>query len=349
MGILDYINSPGFNQIASGLKDLGAMDTARRDQEHMQKVFAANPAFAQALYGTMNQQAQTDIARQSALAKMAELNQPKYEQVGNALLKILPNGGGFEKVYEGAGGANVPSSIQEYEYYSKLTPEQKREYLTAKRSQQVLDIGSGYNILLPSGQTAPLVEKQLPPEKTPENIRQAEAAKVGGAAAGQAAVDLPNFENSVTAMKQKIDDLINSEGFSAVVGVKNPLKGAMPFLEDAEGYPSVTSGSPAADSLARLKEIKGGQFMQAFQSLKGGGQITEQEGAKATAAISRMMATQSEEGFRQAAEDFKAEMDRLLEIVRKKAGGGAVTAAPATQGITKEQALEMLKQRGRIK
>ena len=110
MGIFDLFQGQNFQSALSALGGLGAQDSAQKKTQHMEKVFAANPAFAQALYGAKNQEAATDVSRQSALQKMAELKQPKYQNVGGSLLKILPNGQGFEKVYESA--ADLPSTIQ---------------------------------------------------------------------------------------------------------------------------------------------------------------------------------------------------------------------------------------------
>jgi hypothetical protein len=65
-------------------------------------------------------------------------------------------------------------------------------------------------------------------------------------------------------------------------------------------------GTPQADFESRLGQIQGAAFLQAFESLKGGGAITEIEGQKATQAISRMNAATSEREFKAAANDFLA-------------------------------------------
>lgn len=64
-------------------------------------------------------------------------------------------------------------------------------------------------------------------------------------------------------------------------------------------------GTDAADFDARLNEVKGGAFLKAFETLKGGGQITEVEGKKATDAITRMNRSQSEDEFVKAALEFR--------------------------------------------
>lgn len=90
-------------------------------------------------------------------------------------------------------------------------------------------------------------------------------------------------------------------------------------------------GTDAADFQARLDEIKGGAFLQAFETLKGGGQITEMEGRKATEAITRMNASQSEREFIAAAREFQSVVRGALSRAKAKAGQ---PAAPGGRGVT---------------
>lgn len=81
-------------------------------------------------------------------------------------------------------------------------------------------------------------------------------------------------------------------GFKGGVGFSFP-----PF----QGY---FSGTDVSDFNERLKQTQGAAFLKAYETLKGTGQITEKEGEKATAAINRMNAAQSEKEFIQAAKEF---------------------------------------------
>lgn len=65
-------------------------------------------------------------------------------------------------------------------------------------------------------------------------------------------------------------------------------------------------GSDAYDFKILLDQLRGKQFLAGFQSIKGGGQITELEGAKAEAAVARTEPGQSEEQFLAGLDDFKA-------------------------------------------
>jgi hypothetical protein len=85
--------------------------------------------------------------------------------------------------------------------------------------------------------------------------------------------------------------------------------------------PNVT---PAArDAQAKIDQIQGQAFLQAFAGLRGGGQITEAEGAKATAALSRLAETRvGTAEYRAALAELKGEVEQLRELARRKAQGG---------------------------
>ncbi len=75
-----------------------------------------------------------------------------------------------------------------------------------------------------------------------------------------------------------------------------------------------------------LNQSKGGAFLEAFKALKGGGQITEIEGKKATDAIARMDRSQSKAEFDKALSDYegviKLGVDRANQLAGKPAPGG---------------------------
>jgi hypothetical protein len=112
-------------------------------------------------------------------------------------------------------------------------------------------------------------------------------------------------------------------GFESYVGAT-----AMPFARLIEG-------SPAASYERRQLQIEGKTFLEAFESLKGGGAITEIEGAKGTQAISRMNKAQSEVEYVKAARELQDIVRKGVERARAKAGqGGAASAAGAMNPAT---------------
>ena len=125
--------------------------------------------------------------------------------------------------------------------------------------------------------------------------------------------------DQIGIMRGVVNDILQDPGFSGSVGAKNQA-----FLFGLKKEPF--AGTKEADFMAKLKQLEGGAFLQAFQSLKGGGPITDVEGEKATQAIVRAQTSQSEEGF-------KKSMNEVLDVLgnaEKRLGGAAQgAAAPA--------------------
>lgn len=152
-------------------------------------------------------------------------------------------------------------------------------------------------------------------EMNPEVQARLAGAKETGKVQGQAAIALPAALSTAKEGIRKVDDLLKAPGFSDAVGAT--------WKPGARFVP----GTDAADFMARLDEIKGGAFMQAFNTLKGGGAISEKEGEKATAAITRMSTAQSEKEFKLAAEEFKGVLKQGIINAEAKAGKAGKSAA----------------------
>lgn len=99
----------------------------------------------------------------------------------------------------------------------------------------------------------------------------------------------------------QIDALLFDPALGKALGIEGFLR--TPFAE-------LGLDTDTARVKARIDQIKGGAFLQAFESLKGGGQITELEGQKAEAAQSRLNTAQSEEDFRDALNEFRFYIDQ---------------------------------------
>lgn len=85
-------------------------------------------------------------------------------------------------------------------------------------------------------------------------------------------------------------------------------------------------GTEAASFQALYDQVTGGAFLQAYETLRGTGQITEIEGAKATSAITRMQLAQNEREFVKAAREFQDVIRSGVQRAQAKAGqpsGGA--------------------------
>jgi hypothetical protein len=118
--------------------------------------------------------------------------------------------------------------------------------------------------------------------------------------------------------KEKIDYTVTVDG-KQVQGRK-PQAG-FEYAVGA-GLPSwlTMGGSDTASFRVRLDQIKDRTFLEAFQQLKGSGQITEKEGEKATSALNRMNTSQSEVEFIKAAREFEENLNRGMALAKQKAG-----------------------------
>lgn len=91
-------------------------------------------------------------------------------------------------------------------------------------------------------------------------------------------------------------------------------------------------GSDSADAQAMIDTLKGKAFLAAFNSLKGGGQITEIEGTKATNAMLNMENAQSEEQFRKNLAVFQGVIERGKKVAAQQAAKYSVYAPKPDQG-----------------
>jgi hypothetical protein len=96
-------------------------------------------------------------------------------------------------------------------------------------------------------------------------------------------------------------------------------------------------GTAPADFQVLLDQIGGQQFLQAFESLKGGGQITEVEGRKATEAMARMNPRQSEEAFLQGVNEFQSIVRSAKERANAKIQPQDSPSTPAAQSAAPRQ------------
>lgn len=157
------------------------------------------------------------------------------------------------------------------------------------------------------------IQKEIATRNSPEARARAEKAQLdlekSEAEVSQIAARKEAAMSEISNMRAYLKDLKDHPGMSSSIGAKGIEYN---FGMAKEPY----SGTKAADFYSLLEQVQGGTFMQAFNNLKGGGQITEQEGAKATAAIARLNPRQSEAGFLKALEDF----DTVLAQAQSRAG-----------------------------
>ena len=129
-----------------------------------------------------------------------------------------------------------------------------------------------------------------------------------GAARGKAQVNLPNVESLAKRITKQIEGVENDPNLPNITGWRAKLPTLIPENITTE---------------EKTKQLSGAAFLQAFESLKGAGAITEVEGEKATSSLARLSnLKQDTEGYRQALKEFKAEVQNLVALARRKASGG---------------------------
>lgn len=136
---------------------------------------------------------------------------------------------------------------------------------------------------------------------------------------------LTTVESGLAAINGMIGDATVDAKGNVVEGKIKPHPG----FRTAVGVTGLTGGFGAAgflpatdttDFKKRFGQIEGKSFLAAIDSLRGTGQITEIEGAKATAAINRMSLAQSEKEFVIAANELRDVMNVGYQNAQKRAG-----------------------------
>lgn len=161
----------------------------------------------------------------------------------------------------------------------------------------------------------PRSHERTPLSTLPDTIASKQAiaaATAAGTAQGKstaaAQADLPRVEANADSI------LTNLRAFRDHEGTR--------YLYGGYSLAPVVPGTPQADANAMLEQIGGKAFLEAFNTLKGGGQITEKEGEKATAAITRLInRRQSYAGAVKAMKELEEVVQAGVDRARKKTGG----------------------------
>jgi hypothetical protein len=130
---------------------------------------------------------------------------------------------------------------------------------------------------------------------------------------------VPKVQNNI----KLLDDLLAHKGLSSAVGAKDGS-----FLWGMKKEPM--AGTEAANFMARMEQVQGLNFLEAFNQLKGAGQITEIEGDKATKALGRLGTNQSESEFRNSVAELRGILQTGLDRSKARLG----TQAPSDTATT---------------
>lgn len=157
-----------------------------------------------------------------------------------------------------------------------------------------------------------------------------------GKATAKANVDLPKIIDSSNRMLSVLNQAIDHPGMKYATGYGSLL----PILPD----------SKQAEFVALTDQLKGGGFLQAYDILRGTGQITEIEGIKGENAISRINNTRvGSAAYNQALKDLRAVVQTAVKAAKSAASGafqpgGAIpggSASPPGGGLTPDEQREL--------
>ena len=171
-----------------------------------------------------------------------------------------------------------------------------------------------------------------------------EAIAKGTVAAQQA---LPGVITNAMIAVNAVDDMIGKQAVKDASGkVIQAATKPHPGFNDAVGATwkpgfRFIPGTNASDFQSYQDQIEGAAFLSAFEALKGGGAISEKEGAKATAAKLRMKLAQSEVEYVKAAREFQDVVRTGVDNARRKFGAGG--APPAAGGADIDALLDKYK------
>lgn len=234
---------------------------------------------------------------------------------------------------------NTPASVQEYEYFQNLTPQQQAQYLGVKRNiaGEGGIVRSTGNIETLKGYGESAAQKKALETQAQKEVQLDLDPKIAGEttfAKEKAQEDVKAQEQSlkINAQVGNLFNVLNQfeshPGLSDLVGAK----GGGAILSYA-GKETPIAGTNAAGAKALLDQIKGQQFLQAFESLKGGGQISEKEGEAATKALSAINERTSEK-------DLKQNINTLRDILQKAQQRASTRAQQGYQRVSVQSPMQ---------
>lgn len=210
-------------------------------------------------------------------------------------------------------GNELPSNVREYQYWNGLSPEEKENYLKVKRAEQLMNLGGNYVVRGPMGGISETYAKTPEPEQMPDFRAAQTKASEDAKKLSEAQANLPGAIQTGEQSLALIDQMVgNSEK-------KIPKHPGFKYAVGGTSVLPVLPGTDAKDFTTLLDQVQGKQFLQAYETLKGSGQITEIEGRKATDAIARMNRAQSEPEFIKAAREFQGVIKTGINRARLKA------------------------------
>lgn len=160
----------------------------------------------------------------------------------------------------------------------------------------------------------------LPVRTVGKDLYGSESQKAQGKAQGDARASLPTVEATASRALDTIQKIRTHPGKQYGTGVAGVLPGI--------------PGTQQRGFVTLVDQAKGQTFLEAFNSLRGGGAITEAEGRKATEAFARLDRAQTAQDFDAALGDLEQVIKEGVRVARQKAGGDTLSGRDLGDGWT---------------
>lgn len=225
------------------------------------------------------------------------------------------------------GQENIPASIKIMNEIERRTKagdiEGAKALASLARSSNIIDLGGGgtgsFNPVIGAyidNEVDNLVSPEVATDRDANRQRATSKSGVLGTAQGQALASLSsNYESSQRALNAAAR-LRNHAGLNKMIGEWS--------LNPSQFLP----GTKARDFTEAVQQVVSEAFLQARESLKGGGQITDYEGERAEQALARLSTAQSKEAFLEALTAFENSIIAGYEAMERASRGDFV--APRT-------------------
>lgn len=294
------------------MKQVATQGTPTDIQKNLiaQGVIPGSPEWNQALSGNVtksNYIAPTSVAPGGTLID-PNTRQPVFNAPQNGIqTQYGPNGQATAAAVPGYAGANA--GIQGAEAGAIAGAKAKFNLVSVPN-------GNGGTDLMPEDQAAERLRNtggqgasQSPNQPTGDLGRTLSPQVIA------ARKDLPQVTTNIDTMIRTIDAALTSPGKKYAVGIGS-LAPTIPNTEQAN-FRAVND------------QLKGQVFLQAYQTLKGGGQITEVEGKKAENAIARLGTAQTVKAYDEALNELKGVLSNSRNRAYEQAGMSVPAAKEA--------------------
>jgi hypothetical protein len=224
------------------------------------------------------------------------------------------NKNGLQPIY--GTDANGKPVIMQMNPTGVATRTQLPEGVTVSRDPIKIDQGTSYLLLDPT------TRQQI--GIIPKDLAGAEQQKVLGEETGKAQVALPQVLATSNQTLKSIEDVRTHPGRKWGTGALGTIPG-IPGT-DQKGF------------VVALDQLKGKTFLEAFNALRGGGAITEAEGAKATNAMARLDRAQNDRDFESALNDLRdvVKAGMLRAQAKSRGAGQSASASAASTGMVND-------------